>query len=334
MLSTQNSFKKLNRPLQSKKKSKSIKLIDLIKSHRQFVNKNTVTENIGDGFLCATNPIFNTIREEFLKYGYKFNKGASTYFAFPLMGLDDILNQKTVPVLNNFHWLESIERQRPGYFNLQDLNHWDISSNYLLHECAHCVANDITLKHINKSLLKTKRGQLMQIFICEVFAAAVEAMGTLFLFDQTSHYFYMLNSYQKFNESQILPRMQLTCQIGFKNVVKLYMLLFLYSCFLYLKLGKKESALVLKAMNVTKEQEKAIWHFWGPNSQFEIRLNTRFRVHATGLYLSSRGYSKDVFKELNFDPVDYIIKNPSMMSVINKLSDVLCKDLPPGYFPV
>jgi hypothetical protein len=47
-----------------------IPLKEVITVHKLFKGAKTLPGNLGDGFLYATNPVFRSIRDEYLKRGF------------------------------------------------------------------------------------------------------------------------------------------------------------------------------------------------------------------------------------------------------------------------
>jgi hypothetical protein len=98
---------------------KGIPLKEVMAVHRQFQPLGSLPDNVGDGFLCATNPVYRSIRKEFLKRGFRYSlKDQPDYYAFPLMSLDDAIARGVVPYRKNFPWLEILEKKAPGKFTL------------------------------------------------------------------------------------------------------------------------------------------------------------------------------------------------------------------------
>src|SRR5260221_12924707 len=105
--------------------------------------------SVGDGYLCLHNPLFAAIRSRCLSLGYQFTHSGETwqdYVACPLLCLQAIVRRRLIPYIDNVSTLHRFLAANGGGFAASARFLIQIlTPNHVLHESAHCVADDAFL---------------------------------------------------------------------------------------------------------------------------------------------------------------------------------------------
>lgn len=276
-----------------------IPLSELIAVQKQFRVYSRLPENLGDGFLSATNPIFRNIRMEFLRRGFKFtHHDLNGYFAFPLMSLDEAIHARKVPYYRNAPWLEKLEKAAPGKFTLSEMRRCELKYNYLFHESAHCLAHDSFFGRKNIRRVPKNRHALLMVFVGEAFANTVEALSYAFAEGEIGGYFLDANCHFRASEREMLVLRRAVGKIGAERTALVLMGAFLYSNYLFEKLSRRQLGLIDKLAGVE-----------APASLVNIglQLNEDFRTATTPLHLVKTGFPLDLKKWMKADPVKELL---------------------------
>src|SRR6187401_1721996 len=156
-----------------------MKLAGLLQSHHRHLGPGCLSRNLGDGCLYAKNPFFRRVRDAALDRGYGFTRtDPDGYFGFPLVGLDTVLESRSIPYRDNVTALERLEAARPGFFTLADLDVNRPVPNYVLHEAAHAVAYHESFDR-SRSVAETfaEPDNLLLVLMGEAFAMTAEYLA-------------------------------------------------------------------------------------------------------------------------------------------------------------
>ncbi len=304
--------------VQRAKKAPSLR--ELIVVHRQFRFRQTLAGNIGDGFLYATNPIYQNVRGEFLRRGFSFTKkDFCRYFDFPMMSLDEVLSARALPYRDNFAWILSLERKRPGVFNMGDLHQMSPNFNYLFHESAHCIAHSIFFGRTHMRDIPKTRDSLLKVLMGEAFANSVECLSGAFRTGAIGEYFLRANCHFHADGKRAGFLREGIRALGFPAVAKTVFASFLYSNFLYRELSPREQGLILEFSGVkNKNSIRKI-------ATIGFELNPKFRTSTTPLHLLKVGFDASLDKLIQVDPLEFLKnkKQAQLRAQVNALIAVL-----------
>lgn len=296
----------------------AISLAEIISAHLCFSSKNSLSNNLGDGFLIANNPIFRNIRIEVLNRGYRFTTNDFChYFSYPLMCLDNVIAAKRIPYRENFYWLNELEKQRPGLFSLIDLKRGGLQFNYLFHESAHCVAHSVFFGEKKHSNISKNKDSLLPVLLGEAFANSAECLASLFAEGEIGSYFLDANCHFRSSEKEAAIIWRYVNALGFEAVAKVLLCAFLYSNFMYQSLKLKEERLIKKMANISNQKNIK------PLLEMGLSLCEQFRSDTTQLHLMKMGYKGDLNSLTNYDPLEKILKKKSLSNKFQKLVDIL-----------
>ncbi len=293
-----------------------LRLCDYLRDHDRYqIANKTLPEVIGDGFLYHTNTIYRSIRDATLGLGYRFSDRPDfNYASYPLIHLRSILETKTIPYVNNLSGLRTLETWRPRRFRIADLYHLVPEENHLFHESAHCVAHSMidlsTFAGANK-----RRSQIIKIMLGESFANATELIG----FQQSQdRWLAQLNMYV---HDEIVNFNEFERQLGIKAAFKITLGLYLYANFLCTEISVKEEQLVFELAEIPSRirRDRAFKAVFKRLKFCALDLNNAFRVNTTSLYLKISNLDADIEKLLAFDPVEFILARPSLVSQVDSL---------------
>lgn len=213
-----------------------IKLSNLIEAHEAASADNSITKNLGDGYLCRKNKIYNTIRRAALSAGYKFSRKASglaaDYNVFPLLCLQPILESKVLPYSDNVTVLKNLLANNPEFHFTDAYLIRALKKNYLLHESAHGIAEAVLSARASASVgLGYTRQEMFVLnsFIAESYANAVETIASAFVDSGYHLYFFLLNSYVAWKGEKRTQINALISAFGMKRLLKFQCLAFLFS---------------------------------------------------------------------------------------------------------
>lgn len=300
------SFEKIDR--------NGIPLAELIAVQRQFRIYSRLPENMGDGFLCATNPVFRNIRAEFLRRGFRFTKeDLNGYFAFPLMSLDEAIFARRVPYYQNARWLEKLEKFAPGKFSLTELRRSELKYNYLFHESAHCIAHNLFFGRKNIRHVPKNQDSLLKVFIGEAFANSVEALSYAFTEGEIGGFFLDANCHFRASEKEMLILQRAVAKFGAARTALVLIGAFLYSNYLFEKLSRKQLKLIDQLAGIE-----------APPSLVKIglQLNEEFRTATTPLHLVKSGFPADLGKLMKLDPLKALVRRKSLVAQVSELAAV------------
>ena len=307
-----------------------MKIHRLLELHNQFSDPISLKKNLGDGFLIKNNRIFRNIRLTTVENQYSFNdKPSSDFQALPFSQLETILQNKSIPYVDNVNVLEKLVHR------LKDTVTWnDISDgykrNYVFHEACHAVARSYFEKLLKDkydlSTLDGQRKKCLQILTEEAFANTCELLGALDAQDQAHKLFYEVNSYTFLFESRTFLKRAFN-ELGEDFIFKLFLMLYLYSNFLKPGLDDKLFNRTIQflsqnsRLNLDMKSMKNLKEL----SKLPFTLDLRFRTITTGLHLRLSGVDQDISKIVDFDILGFVSKDTNRTNYINEITGIALK---------
>lgn len=302
--------------------TKGIPLREVIAVHRRFTPGDSLPDNLGDGFLVQTNPVYRSIRREFLKRGFGYSpEDRHNYFAFPLMSLDVAIVHKTVPYRKNFAWLEVLEKEAPRKFTLTELKKSELQFNYLFHESAHFIAHDVLFGSTAPDSVPKNADSLLKIFLGEAMANSVECLASVFTEGEIGGYFLDANCHFRATEKEAKALAKAAQKIGFRRLTKAVMASFLYANYLYERLNDREKKLVATIAGVENSSVIA------PAIRVGFELSEIFRTNTTHLHLLKLGFPADLQKLIPADPLKKLMGDRKLLAQFNELAEIVVEEL-------
>jgi hypothetical protein len=171
---------------------------------------NALADAFGDRYLYRHNPVFASIRDAALDFGYRFSAEDTPlwrdYQSLSLMALHRILTGKTIPYFDTgtaFRRLIDANpsaRLQPGFIIR------NLKRNYAFHESAHAVAHSIMqgIEAELRSVAPHEAGRVvLEAILAESFANTVEALGSVHRHMPFSdRVFFPLNSYFSYDQKR------------------------------------------------------------------------------------------------------------------------------------
>jgi hypothetical protein len=307
-----------------KQDKKGIPLRELIALHRQFRPRGCLPGNLGDGFLCAHNPVYRNIRADSLARGFSFTfRRTGHYYAFPLMSLDGVIERRKIPYRNNFVWLELLEKSAPGSFSLTELKRSELQFNYLFHESAHCIAHSVFFARAPFSRIPKNGDSLLKILLGEAFANTVEALSAVFAEGEMASYFLDGNCHFRSSAREVRAIRGAARRLGFEKVTLVLLASFLYANYLWNRLGPKEIGRVLAFAGLGAEHKRLVANV----AKIGTELSEQFRTTTTQLHLMKLGYPAGLGKLMRQDPLVRLGKAASTRAQARELARIASRGL-------
>lgn len=290
-------------------------------------------DSFGDGYLYNNNIVFHSMRNEALRLGYRFSHAPHHYIIAPMLGLIDILQNKTVYYFPNYTVLAEIEENQKTFATADDLNSIGFKENRILHETAHCVA----FSHLYPDAQKSDVPHILRSRRRLDIVKAISGEAFSILVDRVFHYNCRhLNASERllhqFNSNPLIKR-DIGLNDEFHKAIELvgpskaYLLTFfmgLISDYLYVRpsLGQKLRASELASIN--EADARALINgpfetFW--NMQFQISIVFRYEVKR--LYFKHLGFQSSPKKLVSHDPLLEYERNDDLLMRIKKLIELL-----------
>ena len=235
-----------------------MKLKKMLDAHRKFSNVDSLSDNLGDGYLLAHNLVYRNVREVALQIGLKFNNVRfHDYEVLPLTQLPKILEEKTIPYVPNVNALQEIEDAAPGVFQLMEAP--PLRANYVCHEAAHGIARKLRLDHIGQpggKKIAEQRELALAILLEESFANTAESLLSIYAENEIHQEFLAKNTYI-FEDLPSRVRLKRAVKlIGLEATARLTLLSFLYANMLKPQVSAREfdRVLTLVLMNRPKQR--------------------------------------------------------------------------------
>jgi hypothetical protein len=195
-----------------------------------------ISECLGDRFLYANNQLFRHVRNLFLSEGFQFvsdlDERARSYFAAPLVCLQDLLEGGLVPYRNNTSVLSRLVDRSPQFRIGPVSLLTQLAHNHVLHESAHLISNRILGRTDGEGPL-AKIDVVIRALLCESFANTIESLSIAFAGSSQIHRFFLgLNCYVSYTPD--LPRREKVLRdlidlFGFRETFELGLVAFLHT---------------------------------------------------------------------------------------------------------
>lgn len=282
---------------------RGLPLKHVIAAHRQFRHGKSLSDNLGDGFLYSENPVFRNVRDAYYERGFRFsNRDFCAYNAFPLMSLDDVIHAGKIPYLPNFPWVQRLEKAAPGLFSLTELKRSELKFNYLFHESAHLIAHREIFGRKHPNALPKTELSLLGILLGESFANLTECLSACFTEGEIGAYFLDANCHFRADKQEVRTMLGFARRHGFQKTALVLLGAFLYSNYLYERLGKKELRLLREFAGLG--QKAAIREL----AQIGLGLSVEFRVTTTPFHLMKTGF-REPAALMKRDPVGMLLED-------------------------
>ena len=189
--------------------------------------ENALADAFGDSYLYAHNPVFASVRDAAIRFGYRFSAQDTPlwreYQAFSLTSLPEILKGMTIPYLDTGIAFRRIVDGHPDGVLPLGFIAATLRRNYGFHEAAHCVAHSI-LDVMGAGGVDTgsgNEGSVLRSILSESFANTVEVLGSVARhLPVLDNVFYPLNSYYSFDERREDVLARASAKLGAKTVFR------------------------------------------------------------------------------------------------------------------
>lgn len=281
---------------------------------------------MGDGYLYLHNPYFRRIREATLKAGFRFSlRDERAYFGFPLIHLDSILSSRTIPYRPSFTALTHLERRRPGFFQLADLQKNRPTPNYLLHESAHAVAfHTLFGRPKDVAAALSEPSALLKALLSESFAMTAEYFAACAVSGQPHAWFFSISSYRHRTQKRKAVG-ELLQRYGSDFVGRAVLLAFLYNNFLVDRLNAKQVAGLARMADAAvgrRLSTAALRHLAATLNGLMV-MSPEFRYDTARLFLTMFGRSRNIRRELSVDPLGLLEQDGRAQDGMARLSAIL-----------
>ncbi len=280
---------------------KGIPLRELIAVHEQFHARNSLRDNLGDGFLYHQNPVYRHVRDEYARLGFRFtDRDFADYYAYPLMALDEAIDAGKIPYRRNFAWLKKLERSAPGLFTLPTLKASELQYNYLFHESAHFLAHRRLFGRISPKKVPKTQDSLLRIMLGESFANTAECLSAAYAEGEIGTYFLEANCHFRANREEVKVLRRSVRRWGGERVARALLAAFLYSNFLYERLSAAQRKRVGEFSQIDEPM--------APLLAIGLQLSEEFRQTTTPLHLWKLGFPPNLPRLLRFDPLAKLLE--------------------------
>jgi hypothetical protein len=301
-----------------------MRLADVLAAHDAYRPFTAVPDNVGDGFLYCANPVFRAVRDRATAAGVRFTtEDFCGYGVASLAALGAILRARTIPYQDNVGVLRRAEAKRPGG-TLRNV--MPIKSNLIMHEAAHCVADQAlpaTLT-VRGTRLGAARTQALRSALGESFANACDLLGMVAADSSAHRYFYDQNSF-----TRVEPRMQQALQetidrVGWPATARAVYLSFLLANTLSKTIDDASCARLWALAEVAVPKRRADRRVLEVVTRVGLSLNLRFRIETAAFFLRyEHGLEQDVFRLNAYDVLAVLERDPALRTTALGLCDLL-----------
>jgi hypothetical protein len=294
-----------------------MRLNRILDHHLKFTTSESLSGNLGDGYLIKNNRYFRNIRQASRDAGYRFSDAPNRlYSSLPLSQLESVLERKTIPYCNNTEVIKQIEGKIPGLTNWDDVQD-GLKKNSVFHESAHAVARSTTAYPLASKF--EKNANVLRILIEESFANTCELLAIIDANDQLHRIFLEWNSYIFMLDDRANLKAAAE-HFGKMPFFKYMQLAYLHSNFLSDglndKIFERTVKLALPALRLAPAQLKTLKTL----SKIAFKLNPRFREITTGFYFKLSGFTSPLAEILNFDFLEMIELNEELQNLLEEMA--------------
>jgi hypothetical protein len=207
----------------------------LLALDERFSSPATLKECFGDSFLYLHNPIFRRIRTLFIESTFRYvpvsDDRANGYYAAPLLWLNHVAGNDTVPFVNNSSVLRSLVAYNPDFRIAPEALLSFLTHNHVLHESCHLIAERVLPPCAESDVSQCV--SVLRSLLCESFANASEFLSLGFANGSRLHRFFLAaNCYLIYHPSLSFREQvysKLISLFGFESVFELALLAFLHT---------------------------------------------------------------------------------------------------------
>jgi hypothetical protein len=292
---------------------------DLITAEIRLKPKSCVINSVlGDGYLFEKNKTYRTRRQTAVDLKIKFKKANKFYNLSPLLCLPSILIQKTVPYFENKKIIADFNSNSIK-ITADELLFLGTKTNHILHETSHVIMWLAAQKNLD---FKKQNEIIIAFLLSESYANYSETIANVFASTEKHKDFLKLNSFWTYSESEVETLAQLRKKYNTYIVNTALFLCFLYSNFLYKKIGSREC----KNINLFISSQNSKISLLDLQDIFAIssQLNIHFLIETGKIFWRTLGFKTDFFQSLDFDPVEFLLQNKDLRINILRLIDQDC----------
>ncbi len=306
-----------------------MKLAELVALQRRYQGARRLRRSLGDGYLYAENPFFRRIRDAALGAGFRYTlEDPGAYFGFPLTALPTVLETRRIPYRASFDAVLALERSRPGFFSLRDLEKNRPTPNYLLHESAHAVAFAALFgrpRDVRAAL--GDRDRLVHVMLGEAYAMTAEYLAACAVQGPLHAWLFSISSYRHRTQKKKAAG-ELVLEIGLPAMTWALIAAFLENNFLVdgLRAAQVERLLELGPYAAPLARDAALVRRLGSCLGGLMVMDPGFRLDTSRLFLTSLGYPRNIRRVLDFDPLDVVERDNALRAKIERLVAVLSGD--------
>lgn len=269
------------------------------------------------------NPYYRRIRDATLARGFRYDlDDERSYFGFPLIHLDSILETRKLPYRPNYRALLHLERSRPGHFELRDLRLNRPAPNYLLHESAHAVAfHALFGRPRSVRLALSAPTALVRIMLGEAFAMASEYFAACAVGERVQAWFFSINSYRHRTQHKTAMG-ELASELGLERLVRATVLAFLCNNFLIERLDRRTFARLCELAELGAVPAPAAAKLRRALSSVMV-MSPEFRLDTARLFLGMFGRPRAIRRVLARDPLALLAADERALAAVGELGRVL-----------
>ncbi|UXR66063.1 hypothetical protein EZJ49_07350 [Bdellovibrio bacteriovorus] len=296
-----------------------MKISRLLEQHQKFADQGLVT-SFGDGYLVQHNRFYRSIRQAALGYGFTFsNQRNEFYEAFPLLQLEELLEDRTLPYVNNVSVFTKLSKSQLEALTWDDLE-GNLKKNYVFHEASHAVVRALAVQHFGTpsgpgTSLDSQRDYVLGMLLEESCANACELLGVAEASDSIHRMFYEMNSYVCEFESRSYLHKALD-EWGVGPVSKFLVLAYLHANFLREQFEDHDMSQMLSLSglkNLDSRQIKSLRAL----AKVVFNLSERFRYQTTSFHLRLAGVSTPLEDLVDFPFMEALKRKAHLESFLN-----------------
>jgi hypothetical protein len=245
-----------------------------------------------------------------------------------LIALDTLLETQRIPYRRNFPALVALERSRPGFFSLSDLRQNRPTPNYLLHESAHAVAfAELFGARRSVRSAMSDPDKLLHVMLGESFAMTAEYLARCHVSGSLATWLFSVSSYRHRTQKKKAVG-ELWQELGPDAVTWVVLAAFLHGNFLIESLSAHRVAAVLERSRRTARLRptRAVLAKLRSAASGLMVMSPAFRRDTARLFLTMHGYSRDIRRVLDRDPLDLLDRDPDARAAAERLVGILCED--------
>ncbi|MCE9573143.1 MAG: hypothetical protein K8W52_08295 [Deltaproteobacteria bacterium] len=299
-----------------------MRIVDILATHDAYRGFTTVPGNLGDGYLYCANPIFRAVRDRASAAGVEFTtEDFCAYGVASLAALGPILRARKVPYQDNVGVLRRAEDRRPGGALR---NVMPVKANLLMHEAAHCVADQRLPATLGVRGLSAARAIALRAALGESLANTSELLGAVAADTAVHRYFYDQNSFSRV-EARGQEALRATIElVGWTATARVVFLSFVLANTLSKTIDDLTCRRLWALAGVTAPRRRGERAALERVTRAGLGLNLRFRIETAAFFLRyEHGIEDDVFRLNAYDVLAVLERDPALRRTAFGLCDVL-----------